>query len=250
MKNNFISKVKAYCKKVFQSKNYTCVYCDREVFQGECFCQSCLKKLPFNDGQSCEICGRQVAEGVEICKECLQDRPLYTLAKSNFVYDENIGKLLYRFKNGDRYLVDAFAPFADFFFASGIFNVDCIVYVPMFFSDERRRGYNQAGVLATALGMRYNIPIVHDKIIKIKQTKMQKTLNKVNRMQNLKESVILVDKDYFLGKKVLIVDDVLTTGATSDTVAKCLKDGGCTAVYLYTIASVALQENVSAVAEI
>lgn len=243
VKDNFISKMKDYYQKIFSKKNYTCDNCAREIFQGEGLCSYCLQKLPFNDGQCCQICGRAVAEGIEVCKQCLQDRPIYILAKSNFIYDAQIQKLLYRFKNGDRYLVNTFIPFADFFLASGIFDVDYIVYVPMFYRDERKRGYNQAAVLATALGKRYAIPVAHDKIIKIKHTVMQKTLNKVNRMQNLKESIMLIDKNFFRGKKVLLVDDILTTGATSDTIGKCLKEGGCIAVYLYTIASVSLQRD-------
>ena len=52
---------------------------------------------------------------------------------------------------------------------------------------------------------------------------------------------MVVDREFFYGKKVLLVDDILTTGATSDSIVRCLKECGCGAVYLYTIASVPLQ---------
>ena len=237
-----MTKVKIFLKKLFQQRNYCCVCCGREVFDEEDFCQHCLKSFPFNHKECCQICGRQVKEEVEICEECRQDRPIYTMAKSSFVYSDEIRKLLYRFKNGDRYLADAFAPFADYFLASEIFDVDYLVYVPMYTKDERRRGYNQAEYLAKAISARCNIPVASDKIIKIRQTMTQKSLKKSGRMQNLKESFVIVEKEFFEGKRILLIDDILTTGATSETITKVLKEGGCSKVYLYTIASVPLQK--------
>lgn len=242
MNGSFITKISTLLKKLVKQNNHTCVYCDREIFDERYFCQKCLQSLPFNDQNCCQICGRMCEDSVEICNECLQDRPLYHMAKSNFIYNTGMRKLLYQFKNGDRYLVDAFVPFVDFFLGSTLFDIDCITYVPMFYADEKQRGYNQAKVLATAIATRYNIPLAEDKLLKIRQTKKQKTLNKANRMHNLKESFAITDKNYFHNKKVLLVDDILTTGATSDTLTACLKENGCNTVYLYTIASVPLQK--------
>lgn len=235
-------KLKSKLQKLLEHPNYTCVCCGREIFDGSYFCPSCLKILPFNHNDCCQICGREVENAVEVCQECTQDRPLYTMAKSSFVYREEIVQLLYRFKNGDRFLADAFVAFADYFLASTIFAVDYLVYVPMFIEDEKRRGYNQAKVLAEAIAKRYALPIVEDKLLKIKKTPAQKSLKKAGRIQNLKDCFVVTDKNFFQGKKVLLIDDILTTGATSDILAKLLKENGCSQIYLYTIASVPLQK--------
>lgn len=236
------AKWKERLQKFLEKPNYSCVCCDRDVFDGAYFCKSCLKRLPFNHQDCCQICGRQVENAVEVCQECAKDRPLYTMAKSSFVYSGEVVQMLYRFKNGDKFLADAFVSFADYFLASGIFTVDALVYVPMFLEDEKRRGYNQAKVLAQAIANRYSLTLVADTLLKVKKTPAQKSLKKFDRMQNLKDCFVVLEKDFFQGKKVLLIDDILTTGATSDILAKHLKESGCSHVYLYTIASVPMKK--------
>ena len=117
---------------------------------------------------------------------------------------------------------------------------DVLVPVPM--TEERRksRGYNQAELIAENLSGLINVP-VSDKAVKIKETERQATLNAKERAENLKGSFKAYKKD-FRNKSVAIVDDVLTTGATADELARVLKRAGAGKVYVLTVASVALDK--------
>lgn len=230
----FKKAVKFLKENLFPS-DVTCDICGVETFGGN-LCEDCLKTVIFNDGAKCTVCGRKSARD-EICLECKQHLPIFNKALSPLVYDGGASKLILKFKNGNGYLKDYFADLISkelFFFPIP----DLIVYVPMTKADERKRGFNQSKLLAEEISRRTDTPLVKDAVIKIKKTAGQKELGRKDREKNLAGSFKVVKPDEIEGKAVLIVDDVLTTGATADEVAKCLFKAGAEKVYLATIASV------------
>lgn len=213
---------------------FTCDACGIETF-GTNLCPDCLKNTTFNDKRTCPICGRKTVRP-EICIECKAKPPLFESAVSPLIYEGTAVKLIHKFKNGEAYLKEYFADLivpklADFE------NIDFITYVPMTKKAERKRGYNQAKLLAESISKRINIPVV-SVIEKIKTTSEQKSLSGKERAKNLQGSFKAQSGRPLLDKNVLLIDDILTTGATADAVCYQLFHTGATKVYLATVASV------------
>lgn len=115
------------------------------------------------------------------------------------------------------------------------FDADVICYVPMTKKSEKKRGFNQCEVIARHIGHHINIP-VSDCIKKIKNTKEQKTLTKEERVKNLRGAFkISSDKD-IKNKNVILIDDVMTTGATINECKYVLKKSGVNKITVLTIA--------------
>jgi ComF family protein len=143
-----------------------------------------------------------------------------------------------RFKyGGEKYLREFFAEELKPVFLKHVGYADVIVYVPTTNKKVRQRGYNQGEVLAREFSKFSQIPVV-DAIQKIKETESQVGLTLKERRENLKGSFKVVDKKAVKDKRVLIIDDVMTTGSTVETIAEKLKSAGAREVIVLTVASV------------
>jgi ComF family protein len=119
---------------------------------------------------------------------------------------------------------------------SGMEAFDLIVPVPLHESRERERGFNQAFLLAEALGKMRGEPVCKDAIYMKKPTIDQTRLGRQGRFKNLKGSFNTRNGINLNGKRILLIDDVLTTGATADDCARALKEAGAEAVVAATVA--------------
>lgn len=214
--------------------NFTCDICGREIFDGGRLCDKCKKTVEFNEGAVCPLCGRRTSYDF-LCLECKAEAPLFDKARSAIVYDGGGKVLVQRFKNGSPYLKKYFAELmaekcADFEGA------ECLLFVPMTARAKRRRGYNQSELLANSLSKLTHLPVI-DAITKTKETPQQKSLFKRDREDNLK-GCFKVDGEKIKGKRLILVDDVLTTGATANTLCALLKKHGADKVYFLSVASV------------
>ena len=104
----------------------------------------------------------------------------------------------------------------------GIGDIDIILFVPSHRRKEAVRGYNQAELLARYIAKSLDIPISYNNLVKIKHTKDQSSLDKYNRMDNLKDVFKIKDKEEIYNKRILLVDDIITTGSTMIECAKIL----------------------------
>ena len=216
-------------------ESFTCDICGIETFSGN-LCDDCFKTVSFNNREACPVCGR-ITAFPEICLECKARAPLVKKAVSPLVYEDGSTVLITKFKNGEGYLKEYFADlisqklqdFPAF---------DCIVYVPMTQKAEYRRGYNQAEILAKSISKRLGVPVIKNALVKKKDTPEQKLLSREEREKNLKGCFKVEKATEIKDKDVLIVDDVLTTGATSEAVCALLLKAGAKNVYLATVASV------------
>lgn len=226
--------IKKFLKEALFPQSFTCDACGIETF-GNNLCPDCLKELKYNNGNTCPVCGRKTVRK-EICIECKAVVPYFDQAVSPLLYDGTAIRLIHKFKNGDAYLKDYFA---DLIFdkVKNFRKFDFITYVPMTKKAERKRGYNQAKLLAESVGERLNVPVIQT-VIKVKDTAEQKTLSRKERMINLADT-FKVKTDFDLKfKNILLVDDVLTTGSTADAICKKLVVTGTNFIYFATIASV------------
>ena len=221
-------------------RSFTCDLCGIETF-GNSLCPDCLKTVTYNNGTVCPVCGRKTAIA-EICMECKAKAPVFKKAVSPLIYENGAKVLIAKFKNGSAYLKDYFAEiiadklkdFPEF---------DYIVSVPMTKKRERERGYNQSALLAKSLSERIGIPFLSNALIKTKETSAQKSLSRKEREKNLTGCFKVEKRDLIKGKTVLLVDDILTTGATAEAIGNKLLGAGAKRIYLATVASVEYKPN-------
>ena len=114
-------------------------------------------------------------------------------------------------------------------------HAQALIPIPLYPKKERRRGYNQAALLAKALGTELGIPVYESLVKRIRNTTPLKQLNPEERLNNLKKAFILMENGVKLNR-VIIIDDIYTTGSTIDAVAHTLLGQGIQEVYFVTLA--------------
>ncbi len=224
-------------KKALFNVTWTCNVCGNEVFNSDYFCKTCIESLPIINENFCEHCGRLTVYPTSYCDSCKQKNINFDKARSAFSYEEPIDKLIQNYKyNKKLYLVEVFSYYLVGILLNNFSDADIITYVPSTKARIKERGYNQSKVLAEEVAKTIGKTCVETSV-KIKDTLRQATLNADERLDNLRGSFKIINSSV-KDKNVLIIDDVLTTGTTSDYLAKLFKRAGAKKVYLLTIASV------------
>ena len=116
-------------------------------------------------------------------------------------------------------------------------HLDFVVPIPLHKSRQREREFNQAVILSQEVAREFNKKVLTDALIRVKPTKTQTELTFQERCQNVKESFSVIKPELIKDNNLLLIDDVLTTGATSSEAARCLKEAGARKVLLLTLAS-------------
>lgn len=220
-----------------------CLGCGQVIYPGQGLCPACRDKLPRVSFPVCPFCGC----GQDRCTCRGQGQTLDGVV-APWYYEGVARAAILRFKDGGR---EYAAPYLaghmhEHLLAccKGIL-FDGIVYVPMHKADLQRRGFNQSHLLAQELGQLLNLPVL-DILIKVQQTAPQKGLNAAARAGNVL-GVFDIDPsaaDQIQGKTLLLVDDVITTGATLHECAKMLKIYGAGQVIAATLCTTSRQAEV------
>lgn len=198
-------------------------------------CNSCIDLIETVE-QGCGICGVPWTEG-KICDDCKSQRPSFDKAVAPFVYGGPIKDMILRLKYAKKSTVVRFLSesMAWALRKKGIEHIDLIVPVPTNFKKFRKRGYNPAGLLAKELGRILEIDVVSDLLI-FKGDDSQKGKTAVQRRE-MRLDEFYVNRAWQLeGEDILLVDDVMTTGATADACAIRLKEAGANKVFVVTAA--------------
>lgn len=233
---NLFTRIVRAVRKYDDENNFTCDICNREVFGNERVCKRCRDALPWNNGYICPFCGRKVNEP-GVCLEC-KERPLgMEKARSAFTHEGEAMRLVLRLKRGSRYLYRTLAELALPLLLKEFEEEDLITFVPMTEKSERKRGYNQSRLFAEELAKRSGKPFAAV-AEKKRDTLAQKTLGRREREKNLEGCFTVTDRKAVKGKRVLIVDDTLTTGATTYELACAIKRAGAQRVSALTFTSV------------
>jgi len=154
-------------------------------------------------------------------------------------YKETIKECVHLFKyNGYAGLVDIFRDIAvNFIRKNGLNeNIDLLVPVPAHRTKRREKNYSHTDLLARAISQELSIPLDSRNLKKIRWTRPQSELDKEKRLVNVKNSFLAVEKNAFCGKKILLIDDVYTTGSTANECAKALREARANRVFSFAIA--------------
>lgn len=215
-----------------------CPICDEVLAPGAQICPACQKKITRMKEPVCKRCGKQLDDMCrEYCLDCSRKTHRYTQGKAVFVYQGEIRQSMYRFKYANRReYADFYAKEAAELYRKWItdHDIEVIVPIPMYAGKQRRRGYNQAEVFARALGRELDIPVDAGLVRRVRNTTPQKELNDKERKANLKNAFQL-SCNIVKYKKILLVDDIYTTGSTMDAVAEVLQSGENTRIYYICI---------------
>ena len=216
-----------------------CPVCDKVVPRwDEGICSECLKNIRYVEPPRCLKCGKHIEEETrEYCSDCEERKHFFKQGRALYYY-KDIAKAIYRYKyKGRKAYAKVFGREMVYYLGDYIksLGADAIIPVPLFRRKVRRRGYNQATLLARILGEELNIPVEEKLVIRNRNTKPLKLLNPEERLNNLKKAFILVENGVKL-KRVIIIDDIYTTGSTIDTMAELLMEWGIEEVYFVTLA--------------
>jgi ComF family protein len=206
-------------------------------------CEKCLGKLEKLIPPFCISCGIPISEQISgdkfiKCPECLGQNYYFKKGHTASLYDGLIKECVHSYKyNSHTYLGKTLAGImADFALKNIKLNeIDCIVPVPLHWKKMRDRGFNQSAILGRILSKRTGIRFSDKGLLRIKSMPSQVKLSRNERIQNLKGAFSIKDSNYFIGKKILLVDDVFTTGATMNECAKTLMNGGAKEVYAFSL---------------
>jgi ComF family protein len=202
---------------------------------GDWFCATCLATVRPISNPCCSHCGRPlIREGC--CTRCRESNSHLESIRSSSTYRRPLSHVIHALKyNGIRVLAE---PLADIMWAtwqSYSTQCDLIVPVPLHPKRVRERGYNQSALLARALGQRVGIRMANNVICRVRNTKPQVGLSRPERLQNMAGAFVSQHK--LTGSpRILLIDDVCTTGATLEACAKVLLQTGAGSVHALTLA--------------
>ncbi len=221
-----------------------CMACGGLTAEAHAFCASCWGGLHFITLPFCACCGIPFeyasAPGAR-CGACLAEPPVFTEARAPLSYDDESKALIIPFKASDRTdYAPAFARLMRQAAGDILQKSEVIVPVPLHPWRLFARRYNQAALLALAIGKVSDKEIRLQTLIRAKRTPSQGLLHRSERQRNVANAfrVKPSQKKHIAGKNVLLIDDVLTTGATANACAKTLLKAGAKEVRVLALARV------------
>ena len=207
-------------------------------------CGHCRSKIKKNLPPFCHSCGRRLSKSgfaKNICPSCQKTRMHFDRAFSPFAYDGPIKEVIHEFKyRGKDYLGKPLSRMMiDFVreYNIGAHLMDSVVAVPLSAARLREREFNQAHILAVHIGQAFNKEVLSDVLCRSRHTRTQTELEPDERLANVKDSFLVASPAAVKGKNLILVDDVLTTGATSSEAARALKSAGANIVFVLTLAN-------------
>lgn len=215
-----------------------CAICDEVIPYGGGYVCSGHTNLPYVKPPFCMRCGKEIdSEEKEFCLDCEKHVRNFDRGFPVFNYLEPVKtsvlaiKYHEKIEYGDFYGREMAAKVRPYINRYGI---DAVTCVPLHRKKLRHRGYNQALVLAKVVAKELGLPLCSDMLVRNRYTTPQKTLDNVERANNIKQSMA-IGKVYPQYKNVLIVDDIYTTGITIDVCASLLKKAGACHIYYSSV---------------
>ena len=207
------------------------------------FCRPCWDHVKPLVGPWCPRCGHPFASPVtlayaprHVCIACRLHPPAYTRAWALFSYEPPLQDAIRLFKyHGKVVLANCLGDLLEK--SIGVLPpVDLLMPVPLHSDRLRSRGFNQSLLLADRFNRRLQLPMIYDNLIRLRPTQPQTELSRKARLTNLRRAFALLRPEQVQRRRVLLIDDVLTTGTTVNECAKVLRKAGAADVYVLALA--------------
>lgn len=220
-----------------------CPLCGQEPGLYRGLGEKCLNRIALIVPPICSVCGRMLRlhqASLHKCHECCETSYYFSQARAVALYDgalrEYLAEVKYRYRPdlgialGELMVqwMKAYPKYGKF---------DLIIPVPLHPQKMAKRGYNQAELLANPLQRHLGIPVKNDIIVRCRFTETQNALDRESRFSNVSEAFQVIQTGTLTGKRVLLVDDIMTTGATASEVSRVLLRAGALDVKLLTLAA-------------
>lgn len=215
-----------------------CPICEEIIVKKDKICEKCKKEILYLKEPRCKKCSKEMESGeIEYCYDCTNTNHFFNKGIATFKHDNNFKKSIYNFKYKNK------REYADFYTEAiiknykemiGSWNAEVLIPIPLFASKKVQRGFNQAEILAYKLSVELKIPVDSKLLQRNRNTNPQKELNRIQRVKNVEKAFNLSNK-IVQYRKIILIDDIYTTGATLDSCAKILREAGVKYIYFVTI---------------
>ncbi|SEC59039.1 ComF family protein [Pseudomonas anguilliseptica] len=217
-----------------------CLLCDEVADAALAICTSCEAELPWLGGH-CQVCALPLPSQGLVCGACLNKPPSFSKVEVPWRYAFPVDSLITRFKHQakwplGRLLGELLSHHLQHAFDEGLPRPDLLLPVPLADKRQRQRGFNQAGLLAQWLSTSLQLPLQTHWLLRVIDTPAQQQLDAATRKRNLRKAFALAPGNAISGLHVALVDDVLTTGATAESLARLLKKAGAARIDVYCLA--------------
>ena len=222
-----------------------CLCCGKVIHSDDSLCVDCFERINFITAPFCKHCGSPLYSENDLsdelyCVSCLNHKDAFRFCRSAILYNDGSKKLLLDFKFSDR--TENRKLLAKWLFLAGkdIFSagVDLLIPIPLHYTRLLKRKYNQSAILAKELSTLTNIPVEYKSLKKIKRTLPQVLCNGKQRQKNVKNAFKVANTERIKNKRIVLIDDVYTTGATMKECTKVLLNAGAKSVDVLTVAKV------------
>lgn len=228
---------------VFPSNIY-CICCENIIDNTRPYslCDACVRNLHWANENTCKKCGKILGKNYrrEFCNDCYEMEHYFekgfTCAEYGMYEKLIVRDLKYHSKP---YFGDKLAEIMTDRLLPENLQVDLILPIPMHKSKERKRGYNQAALLAKGISRRINVPFDKTLMMRMRRTKPMNKMSPQERRDNVKDAFTLRREKVKMvkGKTILLVDDIFTTGSTLDECSRLLLDSGAEKIYMICFAA-------------
>jgi len=214
------------------------------LWKGWAICGECLKEVNWLRPPFCPRCAMPMKSGVvssHLCGDCLASPPPFSSARALLVYGDEVFPLLHRMKYGPEASLARFMGVLlarHFLWEIRDLGIERVVPIPLHKKRLVERGFNQAALMARPIARALEIPLELRCLVKVRPTSPQVGLKRSERVANLKGAFAVTEKARISGKRLLLVDDVYTTGTTLSEASRCLLKAGAKEVHVITFARV------------
>jgi len=217
-----------------------CLLCDEPADAEMPICVACETDLPWL-GEQCITCALPLSTAGLTCGDCLLEPPAFEQVVVPWLYGFPVDSLITRFKHNAKWpfghlLADVLGQYLQHRFDEGLPRPDALLPVPLAGKRLRQRGFNQAAMLARWLSQSLNLPCEEQVLRRVKETGAQQDLDAKARKHNLRNAFEIMPDAQVQGRHLALVDDVLTTGATAQALARLLMNAGAARVDVYCLA--------------
>ncbi|MCF4995815.1 ComF family protein [Pseudomonas syringae] len=225
---------------IWLKNKQSCLLCDEVADDITPLCMACETDLPWL-GEQCKTCALPLPGAGLTCADCLRDPPAFEQVATPWLYGFPVDSLITRFKHNAKWpfghlLADVLGQYLQHRFDEDLPRPDALLPVPMANKRLRQRGFNQAAMLGRWLSRQLELPCEENILRRIHHTSAQQDLDAKARKRNLLNAFILAPEVPVKGRHLALVDDVLTTGATAQALARLLMNAGAARVDVYCLA--------------